>query len=337
MTEKSRGVTPSEIADFMDGTTLKEYQGLVGRVETGVEEQIRLARLIANGTRNELVAALETLLEEKPEVKDSKAIDVIKASSLPKHEHMPLLDACIEADVPAYLYGEAGSGKSTAAEHAAAVRNVTLRAVSLSPMTSKSDIVGYNDANGGYNSTGFREIYENGGIFLFDEMDNGNASVVAIVNRALAGWENEFPDGPIKRNWNTRIIAAANTIGRGATAQYVGRNALDAATLDRFAMIPWDIDEHLENQLMKVPDDKEESLVDIAEGGIPSRSEWLDEVRGYRSRAEQKQMRVVISPRSAFFGGKLAEVGVGTRWLSEMLIFKGMSETDRRKLTMGHK
>lgn len=329
-------VNAGELMGFMTGETLEQYKGLVNRVEEGVDEQTRLAKTIASGTQAELTKALTSILEEKPELKTAPGVDVIKANSKPKHVHTPLLDACLEADVPAYLYGEAGSGKSTAAEIAAAIRGVTLRALSLNPMTSKSDIIGYNDASGKYNTTGFRQVYEEGGIFLFDEMDNGNASVVALVNRALAGWENEFPDGPVERNWGTRIMAAANTIGRGATAQYVGRNALDAATLDRFAMIPWDIDDFLEDELMKVVDQKQagkRKLVDISEGGVPSKKEWLQEVRDYRKKAEEKKLRVVISPRSSIYGGKLAEVGVGQRWLSEMLIFKGMSEADRRKIT----
>lgn len=333
MAKDISGVSPEQIASFMTGETLQDYVEIAERVKSGVEEQTRLARAIEHGTTKQLATALEALFADKPELKESPRIDVLKAVAKPKHRQMPLLDACIAADVPAYLHGEAGSGKSTAAEHAAATRGMTLRALSLNPMTSKSDIVGYNDANGKYNPSGFREVYENGGIFLFDEMDNGNASVVALVNRALSGWQNEFPDRPVDRNWNTRIIAAANTIGKGATAQYVGRNALDAATLDRFAMIPWDIDEHLEDLLMKVTkDDKEAKLVDISEGGIPTRKEWLDAVRGYRSRAEANRMRVVISPRSSIYGAKLAEQGVGMRWLSEMLILKGTAESDRRKL-----
>lgn len=332
MGKDRKNVTPVEIADFMNGATLERYTTLVRRTEQGVAEQTQLARLIQGGVKKELVVALEALFETRPDLQESPQIDKIKAVAKPSHQHTPLLDACIEADVPAYLYGEAGSGKSTAAELAAGVRGMALRAISLSPMTSKSDLLGYRDAMGAYHDTGFRNVYEHGGVFLFDEMDNGNPSVIALVNRALSGWENEFPDRPVERNWNTRIVAAANTIGRGATAQYVGRNALDAATLDRFAMIPWDIDERLENQLLHIEPGSDVDPIDISEGGIPTTKEWLEEVRSFRSRAAATKLRAVISPRSSIYGSKLAEVGVGMRWLAEMLLYKGVSEADRRKL-----
>ena len=58
-----------------------------------------------------------------------------------------------------------------------------------------------------------------------------------------------FPHETIDRHPDFRIIAAANTWGKGADLQYVGRNALDAATLDRFDNIFFDYDKHLEECL----------------------------------------------------------------------------------------
>jgi len=330
--DRDQIVTADQLIRFMDGTIINEASELVSRVEDGVEFQLRLARVIDGGVKKQLAAALREVLSKEPDIENSPIVKKLEAFSRPQHKHTPLLDACLEADVPAYLYGEAGSGKSTAAENAAAIRGVNLRAISLSPTTSKADLIGYRDANGLYNGTGFREVYEKGGIFLFDEIDNGNPSSLALMNRALAGFENEFPDQVIERDWNTRIMAAANTIGKGATGLYVGRNAIDAATLDRFAMIPWDIDENLENELMKVITYGEPEKIRLDEDGIPTREQWLQEVRDFRTQAQEKGLRVVISSRSAIYGGKLAERGVGHRWLTELLIYKGMNETDRRKL-----
>jgi len=57
----------------------------------------------------------------------------------------------------------------------------------------------------------------------------------ARVNRALANGHLATPKGRVARHPDTVIIATANTYGTGANRQYVGRNQLDAATLDRFA------------------------------------------------------------------------------------------------------
>jgi hypothetical protein len=57
----------------------------------------------------------------------------------------------------------------------------------------------------------------------------------------------------IKRHKTFRLVLAANTWGTGATRQYVGRNQLDASTLDRFclATIFVTYDESLESSLVK--------------------------------------------------------------------------------------
>ena len=66
---------------------------------------------------------------------------------------------------------------------------------------------------------------------------------------ALANGYMAFPHETIDRHPDFRIIAAANTWGKGADLQYVGRNALDAATLDRFDNIFFDYDRKLEECL----------------------------------------------------------------------------------------
>ena len=50
------------------------------------------------------------------------------------------------ADVPVWLYGEAGSGKYTAAEQMADELDLSFRSISLGPSTSKADLMGYRDA-----------------------------------------------------------------------------------------------------------------------------------------------------------------------------------------------
>ena len=56
----------------------------------------------------------------------------------PSHYHTPLVRAALQADVPIWLHGEAGSGKSTAGEQAADSLGLPFRSVSLGPTTSKS-------------------------------------------------------------------------------------------------------------------------------------------------------------------------------------------------------
>jgi MoxR-like ATPase len=96
-------------------------------------------------------------------------------------------------------------------------------------------------------------MYTQGGVFLLDEMDAADANVLVTLNAAMA---NRGFTNPVTGEWHARhpnaiVIAAANTFGTGADAMYVGRNALDAATLDRFvcAQIEVDYDKRIEAQL----------------------------------------------------------------------------------------
>jgi hypothetical protein len=80
---------------------------------------------------------------------------------------------------------------------------------------------------------------------LIDELDAGNAGVLTSINSALANGSCAFACGMVEKHENFRIVATANTYGNGATLEFIGRNAIDGATLDRFTVIDWNIDEIL--------------------------------------------------------------------------------------------
>ena len=88
-----------------------------------------------------------------------------------------------------------------------------------------------------------------GFIAALDEIDNSDPSALIVINSALANGYMAFPHETIDRHKDFRIVTAANTWGKGADLQYVGRNALDAATLDRFDNIFFDYDRKLEECL----------------------------------------------------------------------------------------
>jgi cobaltochelatase CobS len=215
--------------------------------------------------------------------------------------------------------------------HVAESLNLPFRFLSVCPATTKSDFLGYRDASGVYRSTAFREIYESGGVFLIDEIDNGNPSILAVLNTALANDHCAFPDGNIERHEKAVFVAAANTIGRGADVRYIGRNALDATTLDRFVFVRMDIDENLENALTGGKFDHE-AIVDIAEGGPVTITEWRTFVRQVRHACAELGIEHIVSPRATIYGSLLISAGVGKTHLEEMCIWKGMRETDRRKV-----
>lgn len=237
------------------------------------------------------------------------------------HHVLPKVIMALDAEEHVWLVGPAGTGKSTIASQAADALGLQFGSISLSPNTPGSEIVGYRDANGNYHGTVFRDLYENGGLFLFDEVDNGHPSTLAKVNMALANGHMAFPDGMVKRNPDFRCLAAANTYGDGPDRQYVGRLKIDAATLDRFATVYVGVDEALE-----------ESIAYAQGADSDATRKLLYLVRKLRNRADNEGMPVMFSPRASINGAKLLAAGFDFEDVVAMRVRKGISDADWQKL-----
>lgn len=221
----------------------------------------------------------------------------------------------------AFLVGPAGSGKSTAGEMLAKALSLPFYMTSVGEETSKSDLLGYMSANGTYVKTFLRTAYEHGGVFLMDEIDAGNANVLTVINALLANHVAGFPDAMIKKHKDFVFVAGGNTYGTGATRQYVGRNQLDAATLDRFMFIDWPIDEALEAALVGL--DMPQTLPVLSFGGLGTEEVIFDNVRMIREAAEKLGLRMVVSPRATMAACKLNKAGIGWDHVCDIAIYKG--------------
>jgi cobaltochelatase CobS len=158
------------------------------------------------------------------------------------------------------LVGPAGTGKSHLAEQVARALGRNFGSISCSAGMSESHLVGrmvpYGEAGQfQFLGTEFLDCFENGGVFLLDEMDSADPNVLLVINSALANGRISIParhNAPTaKRHRDFALIAACNTFGRGADRQYVGRSQLDESTLDRFRIgtIEVDYNEALERSL----------------------------------------------------------------------------------------
>jgi len=333
LTPQLDGEMMQNLANIFTGQTFRDLSDLHGSLETQLTDAQETIRRINEGPTDEIVKALREILSigRIAAVSELPGLGQLLNSAQPAHQNFPLVEACLRADIPIWLHGEAGSGKSTTGERAADGLGLPFRSISLGPTTSKSDLLGYRDASGSYQGTAFRDCYEDGGVFLFDEIDNAHPSILTLMNSSIANGNSEFPDARVPRHENSRFIATANTIGRGATAEYVGRAPIDAATIDRFAFIKMDTDPILEESIVLGTAPKQDEI-DIGEGGIPTPAEWLGTVRAFRSAATELGIRTLISQRASIFGARLAGVGVGQTYLEDMLIYKGMRPEDKNRL-----
>lgn len=210
-----------------------------------------LDEAVTNHLDNRLNGELKVLREE---IKKQQVLKVVtdNGDNLVKgvkHMQLPSLINMVGAGLNVMLTGSAGSGKTHAATQVAEALGVKFYALSVGAQTSKSDIVGFIDAGGAYRSTPFRQAYEKGGVFVMDEIDAGNSNVLIQINSALSNGICSFPDKQVKAHKDFHFIATANTYGKGESIKYVGRNRLDAATLDRFTIFHWEIDEKVERAI----------------------------------------------------------------------------------------
>lgn len=229
-----------------------------------------------------------------------------------QHKQLKELIKIVAQNLPVMMVGSAGSGKTKAAEQVAEALGFSFHCQSVGAQTSKSDLFGFVDASGKYQSSGFRKAYEKGGVFCMDEIDAGNPNVLVLLNSAIANGCCAFPDKMVKVHKDFRFIGTANTYGTGTNRMYVGRNQLDMATLDRFVVIEWAIDEDLEKQLA---------------GNTKLAQAWVRLVQTVRAKAQKQKLRAVISPRATMKGAALLALAIDEKKVYEMVISPMVGKT----------
>jgi cobaltochelatase CobS len=205
-----------------------------------------------------------------------------------------------------WVAGPAGTGKTTAAMRVAGALGLQFR--SMGTLSDPTQLVGYlSPVTGQYVSTPFREVFENGGIILLDEIDGSDPNALLVANQALANSWYNFPDKLVKRHKDCVVVAAANTWGLGATNDYVGRLKMDAAFLNRFVSCNWPIDEKLE--------------MDTCEN-----KEWVKRVQKYRATVKRLGIKVLVTPRASYYGEALLNAGMTIEEAEESAIKGGMTD-----------
>jgi cobaltochelatase CobS len=267
------------------------------------------------GNLSDQIKIIKTEIEN---LKKRKPIDLIittdhsnKIDIGKQHHQFPTLIKILATKLNVYLVGPAGSGKTHAAIQVAKALNIPFHFTGA--VASEFKLTGFMDAQGRIVSTEFRKAYENGGLFLFDEIDASYPQAVLAFNAALANDYMDFPDKRVPRHQDFYCIAAANTYGQGADRQYIGRNQLDAASLDRFVFIDWSYDENLERDLA-------------------ANEEWSNYVQKIRRFITKNKIRHVVSPRASIFGAVLLSNGVEREIVENTVLWKGLDEVTKQKI-----
>jgi hypothetical protein len=234
----------------------------------------------------------------------------------------------------AYLVGPAGTGKSTLAMDACVKMfgvpkedwkfKEHFAQISFSPDTTSGEMIGRCDINGIFHRSEVVRVFGEGGLILFDEIDNADASMLVKLNTAIANGQFATPEGLVCRHKDTVIVCTANTFGTGPDAMYVGRSRLDAATIDRFTLstIEVDYDVNLEKKIASVIEDETKKV-------------WLlDFVKRIRKAIKDKHFRRLCSTRFVINAVKWLEAGHSTTFVEDRFLL-GWTDTEKQAVKNG--
>lgn len=273
--------------------------------------------------------SLQDFLEQEEET-EVPEVEADLDSETIRHPRLDAILNNIRVGNFVFLVGPAGSGKTTIAQQIASMLGLDFYFTGA--VHQKHDMMGYTDINSDVVRTPFREAYENGGLFLFDEYDASVPNAITSFNAALSNGMCAFPDKIVPQHKDFVAIAAGNTYGTGASRQYVGRFQQDAASLDRFVFIEIDYDTELETKLaamnfMKAGGKKENSkkLMNL-----------LETIRGIRAKIKELGIPHIVSPRASIMGARLLALDLlEEQEIHEQVIYKGLSEANRQQIN-GH-
>lgn len=233
-----------------------------------------------------------------------------------QHEMFETVLKFVANNEPVFLTGAAGCGKNVLCQQVA--KALGLNFYFTNAVTQEYKLTGFTDAMGVFHETQFYKAFKNGGLFMLDEIDASIPEVLIILNAAIANRYFDFPApiGYVEAHKDFRVIAAGNTFGYGADFEYVGRNQLDAASLDRFALVKMSYSRAIENAVAF----NDDALVDFCEE--------------YRKSAESNGIKVIVSYRAI---GRLAKMmpAIGTEEALKTCLIKGLGKDDVRMIANG--
>lgn len=221
----------------------------------------------------------------------------------PRHKVFDEIFQLLAAGEHVYMVGNAGTGKTFLFKQLAAALGRPL--TPLGQALTKYEFSGHIGPTGEYVRTLLRTAVEEGHLLALDEIDMSAAAAIGFLNSLTANRYVAFPDRVVEAHPNFMVIAAANTYGRGATAAFVGRNPLDAASLDRFAYVEVGYDHDLEVQIY---------------GDTP----WLRYVHKVRAVIEDQKLKHIVSARAILRGLRCLEANMDPDRVCEVALWRGL-------------
>ena len=212
----------------------------------------------------------------------------------------------LELNIPTYVWGHKGSGKTELFEQIAARTNRPVVRVQHTVNTEESHIVGQWTVKGGQTVFELGPLplaMQNGWMYCADEYDFALPSVLSVYQAVLEGKslmikEADADNRIIKPHPNFRFCATGNTNGSGdETGLYQGTNLQNSANYDRFGMV-------IHKQYMKKADESR-----ILQNQVGLTKEDADKLVEFaalvRDAYDGAKISDVISPRTLIYASKI--------------------------------
>ena len=246
------------------------------------------------------------VIPKRVEIKSGEQIKIVTGTT---HEVFKPVLEMVQADIPVYLTGKAGTGKNVICKQVAEALDLDFYFTNA--VTQEYKLTGFIDANGNYQETQFYKAFTKGGLFFLDEMDASVPETLVILNAAIANKYFDFPCGKVDAHPKFRVIAAGNTLGTGADINYTGRYCLDKASLDRFALVEVKYSRDIENAITF------------------SNTELVDFAETFRAVCEDAGIECLCSYRALDRITKLENVMPNLTNVLEIALMKGMDADSR--------
>jgi MoxR-like ATPase len=223
----------------------------VNKLELGQHMTTQITRIAEEAARK----LADSLIPRRIEI--GKPNGPIELDRAPRHEKFEEVLEWLISKSHVYIVGPKGTGKTHMGKQLRDALKVALdrpdyEVYFIDQSLTKYDVKGFKGPTGEYVDTLVRRAVEQGHFLYIDEGDTWGAAALNSLNSILANDFGAFPDKVVEVHPDFRCVLAANTFGQGADRQYVGRNPLDAASLDRFSFVVVDYDRKMEAQLYGV-------------------------------------------------------------------------------------
>jgi len=274
---------------------IKTLQKSITNLKEDSEQSIKMIK-VATDEAKKYKKLSETAKGRIIEVRVKKGAKIVRRMKESFHHTFPKLLSLIQERKHTMLYGPTGSGKThICMSLAKAIDSRKFGFLSCSAGMSESKILGTTGiAKSGefeYRISDFIDIFENGGLFLFDEMDRADSNVLMVINAALANGiipVSSRTDQPYAtKHSNFVCVCATNTVGSGGDRTYTAANRLDMSTLNRFWKIKIGYDLAVEKVLC--PDEELQSYCWAIRHGIEVNR--LEQVMSTRTMKEAYELK----------------------------------------------